>query len=460
MQAIIDVPSDVSAVAGRLAAAGVKTVIRYYNHQNSERLPSKCLTRSELRALFDAGLSAAVVFEQGGGSGPNIAELSEANGELDAGRALELAAALEQPAGSAIYFAVDWDFDTQSELARITPYFQKARDRLSGKYRIGVYGSGTIGRHLQGLGLVDCIWLSGSRRWSGTEQALSDGIWAIFQNQMDVQSEIGGFGYDGNVVNPSFDDFGQFSPAGVSATLPGQGSAALFKVIARSGLHLRAGPGDTYRVLDTLPAATIVTGVGQEGAWIKVDIKSDGQTDGYMFATFLQAISGGLPLQFGSAELPLAAGNAAPQPIDVARAEMSLGVREIPGPRNNPRIAMYHQTTKGGAMPDETAWCSSFVNFCVEQAGLRGTDSKWALSWHDQSWNDNVTASPKEGDVVVFHRDGPSGSGGHVGFWISQSDDKIRVLGGNQGNTISIANFPKDGMIGQTRYRLASIRRA
>jgi uncharacterized protein (TIGR02594 family) len=459
MYAIIDVPSDVGTVAGQLAAAGVKTVIRYYNHHNSQRLPSKCLSRNELQALYGAGLSVAVVFEQGGGAGANITDLSEANGELDAARALALAAEMEQPTGSAIYFAVDWDFFTANELSQITPYFQQAKLALSNRYRVGVYGSGAVGQHLRQAGLVDCIWLAGSTGWFGTDQALADGTWTIFQKQLDLPSDFGSFNYDGNVFNPSFADFGQFTASGISATPPGEGSAALFKVIARSGLHLRSGPGDTYRVLDTLPSGAIVTGLGQEGPWVKVDVKGDGQTDGYMFGTFLQAVSGGLPIQPGTAELPQAPG-ALLQPIDVARAEMSRGVSGIPGPRNNPRIVMYHATTKGGAAPDETAWCSSFVNFCVEQTGLHGTDSKVALSWHEQNWGDDVTAGPQTGDVVVFRRDGPRSSGGHVGFWLGQSEDKIRILGGNQGNAISIANFPKDGNLGETHYKLASIRRA
>lgn len=456
MQTIIDVPSDVGAVAGRLAAAGVKTVIRYYNHHNSLRLPTKCLTQSELQALYAAELSVAVVFEQGGGAGGVISDLSEANGEADAARALELAGQMEQPTGSAIYFAVDWDFYTASELDRITPYFEQVKAALAGKYRAGVYGSGTVGRHLQGLGLVECVWLSGSTGWSGTEQALSDGNWRIFQNQMDAQSDIGGFGYDGDIVNPSFADFGQFSATGTSATPAGQGTAALFKVTARSGLNLRAGPGDTYRVLETVPTGTIVTGIGQEGPWVKVDLKGDGQTDGYMFGTFLQAVSGGLPLQPGTGGLAADAPSGR-SPIDIARAEMDLGIREVPGPRNNPRIVMYHQTTAGGAAPDETAWCSSFVNYCVEKAGLHGTDSKVALSW--QGWGE-PSEEPKEGDIVVFRRHSPTSSGGHVGFFISQTDDKVRVLGGNQGNTISIAYFPKNGDANGTHYELAAIRGA
>jgi hypothetical protein len=33
------------------------------------------------------------------------------------------------------------------------------------------------------------------------------------------------------------------------------------------------------------------------------------------------------------------------------------------------------------------------------------------------------------------------------------------VLGGNQGNAISIARFPKNGVLGTTRFTLLSIRR-
>src|SRR5205823_13988318 len=105
-----------------------------------------------------------------------------------------------------------------------------------------------------------------------------------------------------------------------------------------------------------------------------------------------------------------------PRPIDIARQELALGVAEIPGPQDNPRIVMYHRTTQGGAADDETAWCSSFVNYCVEQTGLPGTDSKAARSWHDQDWGRVVTPAPVEGDLVVFSRRSPTEEGGHVGF--------------------------------------------
>jgi len=454
MHEIIDVPSSVEAVASQLAAGGVKTVIRYYNHENSQRLPSKCLTVSELRALHAAGLSVAAVFEQRAGAGGIIADLTAASGEADARRALALASELSQPAGSAIYFAVDWDFVERAELDSIAAYFTAARSAIGGRHAIGVYGSGMVGRRLKGAGLVDHIWLAGSMGWSGTRSVLADGSWTLFQQQLDLHSPIGGFGYDGNTVNPAFTGFGQFGPDGPLETPAGVATAALYRVIARSGLHLRAGPGDGFPVLDTLPPDTIVRGLGREGAWIKTDVQGDGQADGFMFETFLQLVSGGLPL-------PLPAGTqaAAREPIDVARDELALDVREVPGAGNNPRIVMYHATTRGGAAPDSTPWCSSFVNYCVEQAGLHGTDSKAALSWHEQGWGQEVTAAPAPGDIAVFRRSGASGSGGHVGFFVGDAGDSVRVLGGNQGNRVSIAPFPRDGVVDGTRYTLLSVRR-
>ena len=454
MQAIIDVPSNVAEHAGRMAEAGVKTVIRYYNHHNSVKLPSKCLSHSELQALFEAGLSVGVVFEQGGGANGDIADLDVENAVGDAHRALELAAELGQPQHSAIYFAVDSDYFKRSELDQIAAYFEKVNETVAGNYQIGVYGSGTVGRHLKNLRLVEHVWLAGSIGWAGTRSMLNSGNWSIFQHRLELHSQIGHFGYDGNIINPSEESFGQFGADGVSITARGDGSAALFKVAVRTTLNLRSGPGETFSIIAPIPAGTIVVGRGRDGAWMKVDLEGDGHVDGYMFANFLEAVSGGVPLALTSRDSRIQL-----RPIDVARAEMNLNVSEMRGAQNNPRIVMYHQTTEGGAAPDETPWCSSFANYCVEQAGLRGTESKRALSWHELPWGHEVTAEPAEGDVVVFRRASQNSAGGHVGFYIGQDRDSIHLLGGNQNNRISIAPFPKNGISGGTRYKLMSIRR-
>lgn len=451
MHEIIDVPCDIGHLATRLADRGVKSVVRYYNHRNSARLPSKCLTRAELDALHQAGLSVAVVFQQRGGSAGNISDLSEANGARDAERALEPAGTMDQPHGSAIYFAVDWDYFRPSELSQIGPYFAEARRVLGSKYQLGVYGSGAVGSHLKQRGLADHIWLAGSMGWSGTRRALEQGNWTIFQKYLEVRSPIGDFVYDGNILNPAVASFGQFGPTTAIETPRGEGIAALFRIVARTGLNLRAGPSDTYRIIQSYPNDTIVTGVGREGAWVRIDIEGDRDVDGYMHGEFLQPVSGGLPLILGTGR----------SPIDVARAEMQRDVREIAGRRDhNPRILMYHATTSGGSAPDETPWCSSFVNYCVEQAGLSGTDSKWARSWHEKDWGRDVSDNPREGDIVVFRRWNDDEDGGHVAFFVEEDANSILCLGGNQGNRVSMRRFPKNGRLAPYKYKLLSIRRA
>lgn len=96
----------------------------------------------------------------------------------------------------------------------------------------------------------------------------------------------------------------------------------------------------------------------------------------------------------------------------------------------------------------------------LRRAGRPRRDhSKRALSWHEQPWGREATGEPQEGDIAVFRRSGPSGSGGHVGFFVGGDEHTLQVLGGNQGNRIDVSPYPKDGRIGDTKYKLMSIRR-
>ena len=119
--------------------------------------------------------------------------------------------------------------------------------------------------------------------------------------------------------------------------------------------------------------------------------------------------------------------------LKIALAE--LGTTEIPGPQDNPRIVEYHSATTLKATDDETPWCAAFVNWCLEKAGYKGTGSAAAVTfkeWAAKAHN----LSP--GAVVVFKRPG----GHHVGFLYACEGDDLFILGGNQGNRVSIARFP------------------
>lgn len=125
-----------------------------------------------------------------------------------------------------------------------------------------------------------------------------------------------------------------------------------------------------------------------------------------------------------------------------------LGVREIPGPKANARIVEYHKTTRlpdEMAGSDETPWCSSFANWCVERVGLEGTGKANARSWME--WGYPLEA-PRPGCVVVLWRESRESRKGHVGFFQEMDGGNILILGGNQGNAVSVKPYPRSRLLG------------
>ncbi|HEY9067104.1 MAG TPA: TIGR02594 family protein [Burkholderiaceae bacterium] len=126
----------------------------------------------------------------------------------------------------------------------------------------------------------------------------------------------------------------------------------------------------------------------------------------------------------------------------IAQEELARGVVEIPGPASNPRIEAYHGTTSGGTADDSVPWCASFVNFCITNAGGRGTNSKAARSW--MTWGKDA-AGFSDGCIVVLQRGvAPMG---HVGFFVGFDGDRVKLLGGNQGDKVSIASFERSRVL-------------
>lgn len=126
-----------------------------------------------------------------------------------------------------------------------------------------------------------------------------------------------------------------------------------------------------------------------------------------------------------------------PRWLTIARGE--LGQHELAGPASNPRIVLYLRSA--GMFPnDEAPWCSAFVNWCVEQAGLPGTDRGAARSW--LSWGVPLE-QPQLGAIAVLWRDAPNSPHGHVAFYVGGDANTITLLGGNQGNAVSIRQYPR-----------------
>lgn len=123
-------------------------------------------------------------------------------------------------------------------------------------------------------------------------------------------------------------------------------------------------------------------------------------------------------------------------------AEGQLGVTEIAGSRHNSSIIGYHATT-GGFKDDETPWCSSFINWSLKQAGIKGTNSARALSW--SGWGQSLR-NPAYGSIAIIDY---GGGKGHVGFVAGvNSIGSIVLLGGNQSNMVRYSYFSPSSISG------------
>jgi len=119
------------------------------------------------------------------------------------------------------------------------------------------------------------------------------------------------------------------------------------------------------------------------------------------------------------------------------------GVTEIRGNKHNDRILEYHQASNLKATTDEIAWCSSFVNWCLTQAGFFHLHSAAARSY--LKWG--AECKPYTGCVVVLKR-GNSSWQGHVGFFVKQDKTHVWMLGGNQGNKVCIKPYLRSDVLG------------
>lgn len=120
----------------------------------------------------------------------------------------------------------------------------------------------------------------------------------------------------------------------------------------------------------------------------------------------------------------------------LAEARKHIGQREIAGRRHNPLILQWWTLIHAGFTDDETPWCAAFIGGVLESCGIRSTRSAAARSY--EKWGTRLDRFVP-GCVVTFARRG----GGHVGFAVAEGRNYIDVLGGNQGDRVSIARFSK-----------------
>lgn len=133
--------------------------------------------------------------------------------------------------------------------------------------------------------------------------------------------------------------------------------------------------------------------------------------------------------------------NTDPQWLAIARP--LTGLHEIPGAEHSPEIlGMWRAIKRSGIQSDEVPWCAAFVGACLERAGIRSSRFESAASY--LTWGMRLDG-PCHGCIVIFSRNG----GGHVGFVVGlDPDGRLLVLGGNQGDEVSVKAFPRDRVTG------------
>lgn len=135
-------------------------------------------------------------------------------------------------------------------------------------------------------------------------------------------------------------------------------------------------------------------------------------------------------------------------------AQQFLGLREGKGTIDNAMVVGMLQLDSGWVAHDDVPWCSAFVNFVCFCLGLPRSRSLAARSWLIVG-----RAVPEEHaqpgfDVVVLKRGAGVQPGpdvlqapGHVGFFAGLDATTVSLLGGNQGDTVSLAHFPRTDIL-------------
>lgn len=132
------------------------------------------------------------------------------------------------------------------------------------------------------------------------------------------------------------------------------------------------------------------------------------------------------------------------QPAWLHEAWAEYGQAEGKDSTNNPRIvALYKDAGHPKVVQDSVAWCAAFLGACLERSGITGTRSLMARSY--MSWGSGLNA-PRTGAIAVLTRSENTNLG-HVGFVIGETADHIMLLGGNQGDAVTVSQFPKDRLL-------------
>lgn len=128
-----------------------------------------------------------------------------------------------------------------------------------------------------------------------------------------------------------------------------------------------------------------------------------------------------------------------------------IGLKEFAGPADNPAVTELWKIAQVPAIPafneDETPWCAGAVGAALFATGFVGTRSAMARSYAQGGWGFR-SPYPIFGAVTVIEREPKKPPFAHVGFLAGCDMARVALLGGNQGDAVSIATFARSRVIG------------
>lgn len=135
-----------------------------------------------------------------------------------------------------------------------------------------------------------------------------------------------------------------------------------------------------------------------------------------------------------------------------------IGHEEIDGPNSDDQILAWIRSMFPGWEDDSTiAWCSVFLcmvanNVCAENPQENGHKTPgMARSWLSVG---EVVDKPLPGDICILWRGSPKGEKGHVGLYCNTIKDRVYLLGGNQSDSVCVADYAKNRILGFRRLRI------
>ncbi len=139
-------------------------------------------------------------------------------------------------------------------------------------------------------------------------------------------------------------------------------------------------------------------------------------------------------------------------------AQVFIGMDEVSGKAANPQILAMLQLDDAWPSGDEVPWCSAFVNYIAFLLKLSRSKSLRARSWLEVGAGVMLERALVGFDVVILKRGhgnqpGPEviNAPGHVGFFSGYDEDQVFLLGGNQGDSVTVVGYPRSRLLGVRR---------